>query len=166
MKKNYSDWHELKKGLNEKSHPDRFFYEREIWYCSIGVNIRHEQDGKHSLFERPVIILKKFNEHTFWGIPLSKSKKRGKCFFSFTHYKTTSCALLSQLRLWDSNRLDRKIGILPERKFIILTKRIKSLLPKYGKFSADQAPRFSQTSESSDNQGIYPTSPKTIVETD
>ncbi len=31
-----------------------------IW-CSIGINVGDEEDGKNELYERPVLVIKKFN---------------------------------------------------------------------------------------------------------
>lgn len=115
MKKDYADWHELKRQLNKKSRKDQYFYEREIWYCSIGLNIGHEQNGKNALFERPVLIIRKFSDKTFWGIPLTSKEKWSKknSVWKFTKNKK-STALLSQLKLLNQRRLQRKIGIMPK----------------------------------------------------
>lgn len=51
------------------------FNEREIWWCSIGENIGFEGDGKNDMFERPVLILKKYNAEVFFGAPLTTSTK-------------------------------------------------------------------------------------------
>ncbi len=57
--KNLENWHILKNELNKKEH-SIFVNEREICYTSIGENIGFEQNGKNELFERPVLVLKKF----------------------------------------------------------------------------------------------------------
>ena len=51
--KNFDKWNELKKKLHisEKA-KDFYFREREIWWCSLGVNIGFEQDGKNDLFDK------------------------------------------------------------------------------------------------------------------
>ena len=45
--------------------------ERDIWWCSIGVNIGDEIDGKNELFHRPVLILKKFSSELCLVAPTS-----------------------------------------------------------------------------------------------
>jgi len=41
-----------------KNRQNSLFYEREIWFCSVGMNLGHEEDGKQDQFLRPIIILK------------------------------------------------------------------------------------------------------------
>ncbi|MFA6565377.1 MAG: type II toxin-antitoxin system PemK/MazF family toxin [Candidatus Paceibacterota bacterium] len=112
-----------------------FFHEREIWYCSLGANIGFEQDGKGEDFLRPVLVLKKFNDKIFWGIPLSKSikpipKKSDKFYFVFSFVPgVKSLAILSQLRLIDASRLARHIGEMEKEEYQDLTKKLKALLP-------------------------------------
>ncbi|MFA7308472.1 MAG: hypothetical protein WC045_00185 [Patescibacteria group bacterium] len=66
----FSKWNNLKIPIAErKKFPQ--FSEREIWWCSIGKNVGHECDGKNELFERPVLVLKKFNRDTFLGMPIT-----------------------------------------------------------------------------------------------
>jgi hypothetical protein len=57
--KDYQKWHILKNELDKKEHTI-FVNEREICYTSIGENIGFEQNGKNELFERPVLVLRKF----------------------------------------------------------------------------------------------------------
>lgn len=134
--KNYQNWHQLKSRLhNEPSENRLFFHEREIWYCHLGENIGYEQDGKGNDFLRPIIVYRKFNNEIFWGIPLTKAvrqeKHKGdKYYFSFSFLPDiTSMAILSQVRLIDSKRLTRHIGIIEENDFRELNKKFKSLLP-------------------------------------
>ena len=134
MKKDYTSWHSKKSGVNDiVKRP--FFHEREIWYCSIGVNVGFEQDGGGEDFLRPVIILRKFNNEIFWAIPLTRSNKIRKTkaerfYHSFTFVpEFTSVAILSQIRLIDSKRLTYQIGDMPEIDFIKLKEKLKALIP-------------------------------------
>jgi len=110
----------------EKTRP--FFHEREIWFCSLGENIGFEQDGRGEEFLRPVVIVKKFNQEVCWGIPLTKNQKKGRYYFSFLLNEATSTAILSQIRLIDSKRLQYKIGDLSEADFMEIKKRLTQLL--------------------------------------
>lgn len=58
MEKDFDNWTQIKKGLDTE-HKIPFFNEREIWWCSLGVNIGYEIYGKGYVFSRPVLILKK-----------------------------------------------------------------------------------------------------------
>ncbi|MEK7642480.1 MAG: type II toxin-antitoxin system PemK/MazF family toxin [Patescibacteria group bacterium] len=128
MKKDFDNWNTEKSNLHEeKVRP--FFHEREVWFTSIGVNIGFEQDGKHEKFLRPVIILKKFNNQVCWAIPTTKKSKKGIHYFSFEYDKNeNTTAILSQLKLIDSKRLDYKIGTMKEKDFIEMKKRLIAFL--------------------------------------
>ena len=74
MKKDFQKWHHKKEHLDSvEKRP--FFHEREIWFCHFGVNVGYEQDGSGDDFLRPVLIVRKFNNEIFWGVPLTKTKK-------------------------------------------------------------------------------------------
>ncbi|MBI2046434.1 MAG: type II toxin-antitoxin system PemK/MazF family toxin [Parcubacteria group bacterium] len=129
MKKDFDNWHKEKSNLHqEKIRP--FFHEREIWFASVGINIGFEQDGRGDQFLRPVIILKKFNNEVLWGIPLTKNQKKGEYYFQFKFLseEKMSTAILSQIRLIDSKRLQYKIGDVKEDNFIELKRKIMQLL--------------------------------------
>ncbi len=128
MYKDFDKWNEHKKEIHDKSDEGLYFYEREIWWCSLGVNIGYEQDGKNEFFARPVLVLKKFSKDVFIGVPLSTSNKEGRYYFKFNFQNQTSNALLSQIRLFDAKRLKDKLGQLPEEVFKEIRKRIKGLL--------------------------------------
>lgn len=101
----------------------------------MGANVGFEQDGNGVDFLRPVVILRKFNNEIFWGIPLTKAqkkitKKAEKYYYSFSFITDTkSVAILSQMRLIDGRRLNNKIGEVPKADFKNLTEKLKDLLP-------------------------------------
>ena len=46
--KDFDKWNIIKKQVNTKEViRDLFFYEREVWWCSLGLNVGYEQDGKN-----------------------------------------------------------------------------------------------------------------------
>jgi mRNA interferase MazF len=59
MQKDFPGWHRHKEQLHAQ-HQTPTFQEREIWWCSVGVNIGHEMDGKNQFYNRPVLIVRKF----------------------------------------------------------------------------------------------------------
>ena len=73
MTKDFDNWNNLKKELENEN--TRIVHEGQIWWCSLGLNIWHEQDGKNQKYERPVLIVKKFNNSVVWTIPLSTKVK-------------------------------------------------------------------------------------------
>lgn len=127
MEKDFQKWHN-KKGEINRNQDIPYFYEREIWWCSLGLNIGFEQDGKNENFERPIVILKKFNKHIFWAVPLTSKQKFGKYYYHFVFGNETSAAIVSQLRLISSKRLLRKIGMISESDFARIKKIVKTFL--------------------------------------
>jgi len=128
MTKDFQKWHNKKEYIHNER-PRVFYHEREVWFSYLGINIGFEQDGQGIQFLRPVIILKKFNNEVFWGIPLTKAKKEGKYYFKFL-FKSgkQSIAIISQLRLIDAKRLLYKIGDISEVDFAALKQKIRHLI--------------------------------------
>lgn len=125
MKHDLSEWHNLKSQLiNTDKIPT--FKNREIWWCSIGLNVGHEQNGKGNSYNRPVLIVKKFNNRLFWGVPLTTQIKNNPHYYHFTFNDKNQCAMLTQLRLWDVARLNRKMGRLPNNDYNTICKLLKS----------------------------------------
>jgi mRNA interferase MazF len=114
--KDFQRWHALKSRVDTNRAPP-FFREQEIWWCSIGVNVGAEQDGKNELFERPVLIFRKFNRELFFGLPLMSNQKIGKHYHIFPLHGQQRTVVLSQLRLFSGKRLTRRIGKLSDQRF-------------------------------------------------
>jgi len=119
MQTYYDNWNKLKQIINYYKKP-LFCNQREIWWCSIGMNIGTEVYGKNELFERPVIILKVYNKETALILPITSKEKLGKYYFKIRFGFTNSFAVLSQSRTINTRRLSRKIGRLPKSDFRIL----------------------------------------------
>jgi len=124
MEKDFKKWHGKKELIDEiKQRP--FFHEREIWFCHIGLNIGFEQDGSSEEFLRPVVIIRKFTDKIFWGIPLTRSKehhkinkKSEKYYYSLVFIPgVKSVAILSQM------------GMMEEKDFKMLKQKLKDLIP-------------------------------------
>lgn len=109
--KDFEGWY-FQKLLVQAGEVQRYFYEREVWWTVIGSNIGFEEDGKGKEFIRPVIILRKYNEHFFLGIPTSSVAKTGRYYYAFETSPGYVTALLSQIRAFDSRRLLRKDGMV------------------------------------------------------
>lgn len=127
MEKDFAAWCALKARLHY--HPATpTFAEREVWWCSIGLNIGHESDGKSSLYSRPVLVIRKFNRHLFWGVPLSTKLKDSPYYHPVIFKGQKQSLMLSQLRLWESQRFTRKMGQLPKEEFKEIKKKLRELL--------------------------------------
>ena len=128
MKKDFDTWNTKKKAIHHDGVAP-FYHEREIWWCSLGVNVGFEQDGTGKQFDRPVVIIRGFNKNTFFGVALTGKKKEGKyyCYLNTVQGRDAT-AVLSQVRLIDTKRLVRKIKTLDEQLFLELKKRLQNAL--------------------------------------
>jgi len=127
MEKDFEKWNKKKEKIDYKNERV-FFHEREIWWCSLGVNVGYEQDGKGKGFARPILVFKKFNKEIFWGIPITMASKTGK-FYSPINLKDNKkrCAIISQIRLLDCKRLLDKIGVISKENYIETQKAVMNL---------------------------------------
>lgn len=128
MEKDFDKWNEKKKMIDTKELSGKvFFNEREIWWGSLGLNIGFEQDGKNDNFERPFLIIKKFNKNVVWVVPTTSVAKENK--FHHKLKSGNSVVILSQLRLVSTKRFIRLIETISENEFKEIVDKIKSLLP-------------------------------------
>ena len=125
--KNFDAWNELKKKIESKEKRIPIFREREVWWCSIGLNIGSESDGKHIYFERPVLILKKFNQQLAWAIPTTSKIKIDQFHYQMEYHGKTVSVILSQLRLISAKRLRWRIVTIPSLDFNEIRKQIVKL---------------------------------------
>lgn len=126
--KEFDKWNELKKKLHSTEKVENFYFrEREIWWCSLGVNVGYEEDGKNELFERPILIIKVFNSEVLWIVPLTGKHKDNKYYYKFDYKNEPQSVILSQIRLISSKRLLRKIWTFPEKDF----KKVKELVSEF-----------------------------------
>jgi mRNA-degrading endonuclease toxin of MazEF toxin-antitoxin module len=126
--KNFDNWNKKKKRLHSRADAP-FFHTREIWWCSLGVNIGFEQDGSGEEYYRPVLVLKGMSKQTCFVIPLTASSKPHPLRPSIGIIEGKQArALLSQMRLIDSKRLIRKVGYLNKEVFGRIRKAVKDIL--------------------------------------
>lgn len=128
MQKDYSKWHKLKTEI-QNTNPEKLFRERDIWWCSLGDNIGYEQDGKNEKYERPILIIRKFNRGMFLAVPLTSKIENSKFYYNFKlrGEKDTS-VILSQIRLLSSKRLIRRVARLNEHVFNEIKNEVIQLL--------------------------------------
>ncbi len=128
MEKDFDGWNEQKKRLHMIG-SNKLYHEREIWWCSLGVNVGFEQDGVGNDHQRPVLILKGLSRNTCSVLPLTTSlhKHRMRIPLGIVDGKPAS-ALLSQSRVIDTKRLVNKIGFLNKKLFALVRKAAKDLL--------------------------------------
>jgi mRNA interferase MazF len=71
MQKDFDEWNK-KKCLENTVFSD-YVNTREVWWCSLGLNLGFEQDGRNELFERPVLVVQKFSKDIVLVIPFTST---------------------------------------------------------------------------------------------
>ncbi len=127
LKSSFGEWNKIKKKINI-SNKKVFFKERDVFYVALGKNVGCEQNGKNEKFSRPVIVLRKFNNNIFLAVPLTTKIKNGEFYFNFFINNRDNSAILSQIKLIDSKRIIKKIGMIPTDSFRGLKIKIGRLL--------------------------------------
>lgn len=139
MNKNFDKWNNLKKEIQLHREPP-LFREYEVWWCSLGVNIGFEEDGKNEMFERPVLIFRKFNKNIFWGLPLTSKEKENKFYFTFEFNNRRSSVILSQLRVFSGKRLIRRMGRVNRKTFDEIESKVLTLTKETGPLRGPRVP--------------------------
>ena len=121
-------WTKLKIRLHFSQKRVIYFKEREIWWGSLGMNVGYEQNGKHETFERPVLVVKKFNHDLLWVLPMTTSQREGKFHFPIEYNGQRSAVVLSQLRTISARRLLRKVRTLPYDEFHAIRESVRRFL--------------------------------------
>lgn len=128
MDKDFDRWNSRKKLIDSKSQP-RTYHTREIWWCTLGLNVGFEQNGKGDTYERPVLILKGLSRSVCVVLPLTTSMKDNPYHESVGVVGGKKAfAIISQIRLIDSKRLINKIDIIPQERFEVIRKAVKNIL--------------------------------------
>jgi mRNA interferase MazF len=123
--RDFDSWNKIKQKTDLRKN-NLFIKEREIRWIRIGLNIGIESMGKGKLFSRPVLIVKKFSNSCFWGIPITTKRKVGSWYFYLRGIDRT--LILNQMRVFDKNRLEEKIYTISEKELLKVQEKIIGLL--------------------------------------
>lgn len=127
MEKDFDQWNGIKKKLDKrKKYPS--FEEKQIWWINLGLNIGDEECGKGQRAVRPVLIVKKFNNHFFLAIPLSSIQKENKYYFNFEFKDKKQSAIMCQVRCISAKRLCDMYGKISDNLFQSIRKKAGKLL--------------------------------------
>ncbi len=128
MYKDFDGWNNVKQDIHTNGEP-KFYCAREIWWCSLGVNIGFEQEGDGNNGARPILIMKGFSKYVCLVIPLTTSTKINEYHFSLGQVDgKIAFAIISQIRLIDTRRLINRIHIIDKNLFYEIRKAVKNLL--------------------------------------
>ena len=125
MDKDFDGWNSKKKHIHSHAVAP-FYHKREIWWCSLGVNVGFEQDGTGANYDRPVLVIQGFNPHVFFGVALTGKIKQGRYYAPIGKVEGREASvILSQARLIDTKRLIRKAGTLEKETFDRVCEELK-----------------------------------------
>jgi mRNA interferase MazF len=129
MQKDFDSWNIEKKNVDKKLvNRDLFFYAKEIWWCSAGLNIGVESNGKNENFERPMLIIRKFNSDMVWVLPLTTKEKKNIYHHKLEHEDIKSWVVLSQIKTISSKRFLRKLGTISDSDFERVIAKVVNIL--------------------------------------
>lgn len=125
--KDFHDWNKKKIKIDENrtfNHPK----EKEIWWCSVGMNVGSEVYGKGHDYTRPVLVINAEGSESFIGIPLTSNIKNKKysCVIK-TDDNTLHTVLVYQIRSFDKRRLTERKYTLSSEEYSKIEKYFKKL---------------------------------------
>jgi len=102
---------------------------REIWWVALGQNIGVEINGKNENFERPVLVIKVFNNLGVLVAPISSTAKEDEyCIHFINKYGEENIINMSQIRSISTKRFVRKVGDLKTEDFGKVKESFKTLM--------------------------------------
>ncbi|HCC06401.1 TPA: hypothetical protein DEP94_03545 [Candidatus Nomurabacteria bacterium] len=130
--KHFDEWNKEKKNIEER---ERFVFAhpREIWWCSLGINLGAEVDGKNENFERPVLILKVYNRESMLVVPITSKIKNDVFHYELNVIEETKDRIfnkkiwikLTQIKVISSKRLLRKVNVVAVLDFENIKTKIR-----------------------------------------
>ncbi len=127
MLKNFDEWNQNKKMVQQKV--GKFYHARDIWWCSLGVNVGYEHDGEGLQFERPILILRGLGKGTCLAVPLTTSDSKHPMRIPLGNIDgKPASAVISQIRVIDTRRLINKICYLDEVVYETTRKAVRNMI--------------------------------------
>lgn len=94
----------------------------------MGINIGFEQDGTGKEFDRPVLVIKRFNKDISIVAPLTTSNKNNKYYISIGKIGGKNAkVIISQIKLIDTKRFYKREAILDKETFNLIKKTIRNM---------------------------------------
>ena len=126
---NFDSWNELKEKVDkETDEAEPISKKRRSVDGALGKNIGFEQNGSGDNFSRPVLIIKKFNNHMFWSIPLSTKQKKFDFYYNFTDTNNNRVSVILATKTGEYKRLKRKLYELSDEKLKEIKDKLKTFL--------------------------------------
>lgn len=124
----FSSWNKLKQKIDSREGGKIFLHTREVWWCSLGVNVGGEINGKNELYERPCLMLNVYNKDMALVLPITSIEKKDKFHYEIILDNGKKVYVkLTQVRVISTKRVIRKISTLNKEDF----KNIKEKMRDY-----------------------------------
>ena len=114
----FDDWN-IEKQLIDNKQPLNF-NAREVWWCSVGVNVGYEIDGKGNNFQRPMLVYRKVAVNQCLCFPITKNIKNLPGYFRFKGSVIDGSIIFEQIKTVDSKRMINRIEIIGEDEFRVI----------------------------------------------
>lgn len=127
--KNLDVWSHLKGVLHiqdKEQHQYKDIHERDIVWCSVGLNIGYEIYGKGELFNRPVLVYKKISSELFIGLPFTKKIKKRTGWYFYSDKE--GCIVFEQIRTFSVKRAQSRHKKISKRDFNAITQALLSYM--------------------------------------
>jgi mRNA interferase MazF len=121
--KEFDRWNTVKQNL-QKQKSEVFIRSGEIRWCTVGVNVGSEIDGKGESFTRPVLVLHVIGNKLALIVPLSTQKKSVPGYYSFFFKGLEQALCIHQIKIISSKRLLRRKGKLTKNRLYEIKKQI------------------------------------------
>ena len=121
MEKDFDRWSKKKQILDSRE-VSFGVYVGEIWWCSLGVNIGTEIDGKNEDYERPALILRHLSKDMVLVAPITNTEHKDIFSFPIKTHKVDSFLKLNQIRAVSTKRFSRFVDIVSRDQFIEIKK--------------------------------------------
>ena len=120
------NWCQLKVRIHDTDEENyKQFSEREIVWCSVGLNVGYEMYGKGESFNRPVLVYKKISNELFLGIPFTSTNKRRAGWYFYN--KQQGSIVFEQMRVFSTRRIQSRYKKISKGEF----RKIKQALRIY-----------------------------------
>jgi mRNA interferase MazF len=126
--KDFIKWLSIKRKIDDFKHTPPLFNEGEIWWCSIGENVGVEISGKGDHFRRPVLVVRKLDQYSFIGVPITSQNKVGTWYAHIKVKNNDNYVILSQIRHIDYRRIDKILFTLDILTFNYIRTEVVNLI--------------------------------------
>ena len=135
--RDFDSWNKVKKNIDTVERA-AFAHPREVWWCSLGLNIGVEADGKNENFERPILVVKVYNKHSMLVLPMTSKAKDDK-FHALVEveevnketgeeFTKTVFIKLTQARMISNKRLLRKVNVVDKETFSNVVEKFRQFI--------------------------------------